>query len=355
MLMQKRRLGKTELNVSIIGFGGIKLPGVDKGIATEVLNKALDMGINFFDTATGYGDSEIRIGEAISHRRDEFFICTKSHVNTAEEMKRDIERSLTNLKTDYLDVYLLHNLRLPEQYDTVMSKGGALSALKQAKSQGIIKHIGFSSHRYRETMKLGIESGEFEVIMVAYNILNDELVDEDVMPFAKENDMGVIVMKPLAGGALASPPEDVDFEGKITTSATQALRFVLANDAVTLAIPGMTKVSEVIENAHIGDTFQQMSEDEKRQLIDAAEAVGKEFCRGCGYCLPCPDGIKIPVILRHLGYYTRYGLKDWARGRYGMVEVKASECVECGECEEKCPYELSIIEKLKQAHQLLAA
>ena len=353
--MQKRCLGKTGLNVSIIGFGGIKLPGVDRGMAMEVLNKALDMGINFFDTARGYGDSEIKIGEAISHRRNEFFICTKSHVTTAEQMKRDVEQSLTNLKTDYIDVYLLHNLRLPDQYDTVMASDGALSALKEAKSQGIIKHIGFSSHRYRETMKLGIESGEFEVIMVAYNILNDELVDEDVMPIAKENDMGVIVMKPLAGGALASPPEDVDFGGKMTVSATQALRFVLANDTVTLAIPGMTKASELIENVQVGETFQQMSEDERRELINAAEELGKEFCRGCGYCLPCPSGIKIPVILRHLGYYTRYGLKDWARGRYGMVEVNASECSECGECEEKCPYELPIIEKLEQAHQLLAA
>lgn len=353
--MQKRCLGKTGLDVSIIGFGGIKLPGVDEDMTTEVLNKALDMGINFFDTARGYGDSEIKIGKAISHRRKEYFICTKSHVKTAEQMKKEIEQSLTNLKTDYIDVYLLHSLRLPEQYETVMSSNGALSALKEAKSQGLIKHIGFSSHRYRETMKLGIESGEFEVIMVAYNILNDELVDEDVMPLAKENDMGVIVMKPLAGGALASPPEEVDFAGKITVSATQALRFVLANDAVTLAIPGMTKVSELIENVQVGNTFQQMSADEKRELIEAAEALGKEFCRGCGYCLPCPNEIKIPVILRHLGYYTKYGLKDWARGRYSMVEVKADECGECGECEDKCPYELPIIEKLKQAHQLLVA
>ena len=353
--MQIRRLGKTELKVGVIGFGGIKLPGIQQDAATEVLNKALDLKINFFDTARGYGDSEAKIGEAIGNRRNEFFISTKSGARTADQMKRDIERSLKNLKTDFIDVYLVHNLRLPEQYETVMSPSGSLSALKEAKLQGVVKHIGFSSHRYRETMKLGIESGEFEVIMVAYNILNDELVDEDILPLAKANDIGVIVMKPLAGGALAMPPEDVDFQGKIAVSATQALRFVLANDAVTLAIPGMTKVSEVIENVQVGETFQQMSVLEKQKLIEAAEELGKEFCRGCGYCLPCPNGIKIPVILRHLGYYTRYGLKDWAKGRYSMVEIKASECEECGSCEEKCPYELPIIEKLKQAHELLAA
>ncbi|MBM3240913.1 hypothetical protein FJZ31_31915 [Candidatus Poribacteria bacterium] len=157
---------------------------------------------------------------------------------------------------------------------------------------------------------------------------------------------------PVNGGERGG---DVDFQGKITVSATQALRFVLANDAVTVAIPGMTKVSEVCENVKVGETFQQMSDKEKRQLIEAAEELGKDFCRSCGYCLPCPNGIKIPVILRHLGYYMRYGLKDWAKGRYSMVEIKASECEECGKCEEKCPYELPIIEKLKQAHELLAA
>ena len=353
--MQKRILGKTGLDVGIIGFGGIKLPGVEPDAATEVLNKALDLGINFVDTARGYGDSEEKIGAAISHRREEFFISTKSPARTADQMKRDIEGSLKNLKTDFIDVYLVHNLRLPEQYETVMASGGSLSALQEAKSQGIIKHIGFSSHRYRETMKLGIESDEFEVIMVAYNILNDELVDEDVMPLAKEHDIGVIVMKPLAGGALAAPAEDVDFQGKISVSATQALRFVLANDAVTLAIPGMTKLEELDENVKVGETFQQMSAEERRQLVEAAEELGKEFCRTCGYCLPCPNDIKIPVILRHLGYYTRYGLRDWAIGRYQMVEVKASECEECGECETKCPYELPVMEMLKQAHELLAA
>jgi predicted aldo/keto reductase-like oxidoreductase len=352
--MEKRKLGKTGLMVSVIGFGGIKLPIVERDDATELLNAALDMGINFLDTARGYGDSEEKIGAAISHRRDEFYISTKSPVTTSDRMKRDIETSLKNLRTDRIDLYLCHNLRHQENYETIMGTDGALKALQDAKSQGMIDHIGFSSHRFHETMRKGILSGEFEAVMLSYNILNDELVDEEILPLAKENDLGVIIMKPLAGGALASVPSDMNL-GEVAITATQALRFVLANDAVTLAIPGMTSIRELEENVAAGETYQTLTEEEKSEMVKAAEALGKDFCRGCGYCQPCPEEIRIPIILRHAGYYSRYGLEDWARGRYRMVEVKADACVECGQCEEKCPYDLPIIQKLKEAHAMLSA
>jgi predicted aldo/keto reductase-like oxidoreductase len=351
--MKKRRLGKTDMMVSIIGFGGIKLPIVEQDDASELLNKALDMGVNFVDTARGYGDSEEKIGISVSHRRDEFFISTKSPATTAEEMKREIEKSLKKLRTDKIELYLCHNLRYPENYETVIGKNGALKALQNAKSQGIINHIGFSSHRFHETMKMGILSGEFEAVMLSYNILNDELVDEEIMPLARENDLGIIIMKPLAGGALVSVPPDMNL-GKRAITATQALRFVLANRNVTLAIPGMTNIRELEENVTAGETFDAITDVEKAELIKAAESLGKDFCRGCGYCQPCPQEVRIPIILRHLGYYLRYGLVDWAKGRYRMVEVKADSCVECGKCEEKCPYDLPIIEKLKEAHTLLS-
>lgn len=357
--MEKRRLGKTEILASVIGFGGIKLPIVEQDDATELLNKSLDMGINFVDTARGYGDSEVKIGTAISHRRDEFFISTKSPAITADKMKAEIETSLKNLRIDKIDLYLCHNLRHPESYDTVMGPDGALKALQEAKSQGMIDHIAFSSHRFHETMKAGILSGEFEAVMLSYNILNDELVDEEIIPLAKENDLGIIIMKPLAGGALASVPADVKLtSGNLANAeinATQALRFVLANDKITLAIPGMTCISELEENVAAGETFQTLTETERSDLVKAAEILGKDFCRGCGYCQPCPQDVRIPIILRHAGYYSRYGLKDWAIGRYRMVEVKADECIECGECEDKCPYDLPIIEKLKEAHAMLTA
>lgn len=354
--MEKRILGRTGLEVSIIGFGGIKLSLMEKDEAGLVLNRAVDLGINLFDTARGYGDSEEKMG-VLSKRRSEVILASKSMVTSAEEMKRDIEISLKNLQTDYIDLYLIHNLRFPEKYEEALAPGGALEALRQAQSQGMIGHTGFSCHRFLETMKEGINSGEFEVIMVSYNILNDELVDEEVLPLAHEKGMGVIAMKPLAGGALVAPGPQLKLELRdkktVNVSACEALRFVVSNQAVTAAIPGMTSVAEVEENVVVGTSFRNMPSEEIESLRSAAESLGKEFCRTCGYCQPCPQGIRIPVILRHLGYYKRYGLETWARQRYGMVEVKPDECKECGECEEKCPYNLPVMSMLKEAHELL--
>ena len=352
--MLRRRLGKTGLMVSVIGFGGIKLPLVDKPTVHEVLNRALDLGINFFDTARAYGDSEEKIGWAIGERRDEFYVSTKSTALTAREMERDIERSLESLRTDHIDVYLCHNLRHPGDYDRAMGRGGAMEALREAKEEGVIGHIGFSCHRFHETMERGIRSGVFEAIMVSYNILNDELVDERVLPLAKELDVGVIAMKPLAGGALAAPPPRLKACARMPITAEQALRFALANEAVDVAIPGMMRVWEVEENVRVGEAFPSMPEEERRELVEAAEALGKGFCRGCGYCQPCPQGIRIPIILRQSAYCKNYGLVEWARGRYRMVEVKADACQGCGQCKERCPYGLDVPEMLKEAQRLLS-
>ena len=351
----KRRLGRTNLMVSIIGFGAIKLPLIDKKTASDILNRALDLGINFIDTARAYGDSEEKIGLTISDRRNEFYISTKSTARTYREMKKDIETSLKNLRTDHIDLYLCHNLRYQNDYEKVMSPNGALRALKEAKEEGIIGHIGFSCHRFHETMEKGIRSGEFEAIMVSYNILNDELVEESILPLAKEMDVGVIAMKPLAGGFLAAPPPELAEKTRIPINVETALRFILSNNAVTTAIPGMMKLEEVEENAYIGENFTKMSEDEMKALREAIESSIREFCRGCGYCQPCPQEIRIPIILRQLAYYKYYGLKEWAKWRYKMVEVKADSCIECKQCVEKCPYGLNIPEMLKEAHRLLSS
>jgi len=351
--MIKRRLGKTNLMVSIIGFGAIKLPQVNFETSNKILNKALDLGINFIDTARSYGDSEEKIGSAISDRRNEFYISTKSSALTYEDAKRDIETSLKNLKTDYINLYLCHNPNRPEKFEKVIGPDGALKALKEAREDGVIGHIGFSCHRYHETMEKGILSGEFEVIMVSYNLLNDEFNEGRILPLAKKMDVGVIAMKPLAGGFLAAPPPDLLKKSGIPISAETALRFVLSNEAVTTAIPGMMRIEEVEENARIGENFTPLSEDERSFLREAVESMSKEFCRGCYYCQPCPQGILIPIILRQLAYYKYYGLREWAKGRYVMVEVKADSCIKCGQCVEKCPYNLNIPEMLAEAHSLL--
>jgi len=351
--MMKKRLGKTGLKVSIVGFGAIKLPLLDEESSTRLLNRALDLGINFFDTARIYGDSEQKIGKALSERRDEFYISTKSGARAAKGMEKDIQTSLKNLHTDHIDLYMCHSLSDVESYERVMGQGGVIEALKKAKREGLIDHIGFSCHRSHETMELGIKSGVFEVIMVSYNVLNDELVDERIMPLAKELDVGIVVMKPFAGGLLANPPPTFKKQCPFLT-AEKALRFILANPCVDTVIPGMKSVEELEANVRVGETFPTMSKTEKAELVKAVGALGKEFCRACGYCLPCPQRIRIPMILRFLSYFKCYGLVKWARARYSMEAVKADACIECRQCIEKCPYGLDVPTMLKEAHKLLS-
>jgi len=356
--MEKRTLGRTGLEVSAIGLGGIKFDGISEEAVAELVNRAIDKGINLIDTARVYDHSERRIGEALKGRRDEVILSSKTQALSADEMRREIEASLRDLQTDYIDIYKTHNLRLPDDYDRATASGGALEALEKARDEGLIRHIGISCHRYHDTLERAILSGRFDLIMVAYNVLNDELMDERIMPLAKEHGLGTLIMKPLGGGVLGAPPEALQIEdasgGARALTVADAIGFVLASPHVDCAVVGMTSVEELEQDVAAAEQAAQFTPERAAALTEAAEAFGKDFCRGCGYCLPCPEGIIIPVILRHLFYFKTYGLEEWAKGRYRMVEVKADNCVACEECMEKCPYDLKIPELLEEAHELLS-
>ena len=352
--MQKRKLGRTGLEVSIIGFGGIKLPHVQKDNAVRIINRSLDLGINFIDTARNYGDSEEKIGTVLKDRRAECFIATKTDKREASSLMRDLEASLRNLRTDRIDLYQLHTVSDSETYAEVMSAGGALEGAKKAKAQGKIGHIGVTMHRDIETMKAAIRSGEFETIMVACSILDQEGVGEEILPMAKEHDMGVIIMKPLSGGLL-SLPEYERGESEKDPIASGSLRYMVSNENVTLVIPGMTNMREVDENASVGD-MPMMTEDEATALLKSIGKLRKEYrygqvCLRCGYCQPCPQGIIIPTVFRALDIYRSYpdNLKHMGLRLYASLEVKADECEECEQCVEKCPAGLNIPEMLKEA------
>jgi len=357
--MKHRRLGKTGLEVSVVGFGAIKLPQVSEEEAVEMLNRALDLGMNFVDTARNYKDSEHKIGVALSGRRSEFYLATKTAGRDAESAKRDLEESLKQLRTDYIDLYQLHSVSEPETYKQVMSKGGALEAMKEAREQGIVRHIGITIHRSISNMKAAIQSGEFETIMVAYSPLDQENVEKEILPMAQEHDLGVIIMKPLSGGHLKSgddenaPRPDPIVQG--------ALRFIISNDAVSVVIPGMMSVAHVEDNAAVGD-MEPMTDEEKDELIKAIGKLGKSFrygqvCLRCGYCLPCKVGIDIPTVFRAYDMYREYPapVKEEGLALYASLEVKPDECVECGECAEKCPAGIPIPERLKEVVEAMGS
>ena len=358
--MQKRILGGTGLDVSIIGFGAIKLPGVQRDDAVRIINRALDLGVNYIDTARNYRDSEEKIGLVLKDRRSECFIATKTTARDAGGLMKDLETSLRELQTDKIDVYQLHTVSDSDTYRRVMAPGGALEGAKKAKAQGKIDHIGITIHRDLETMKAAIKSDEFETIMVAYSSLDQEGVGEEILPMAKERDMGVVIMKPLSGGLLCLPEHEREKLGR-DPIAFGSLRFIVANENVTLAIPGMTNMREVEENASVGD-MPEMSEDEMTELLKSIGNLQKEYrygqvCLRCGYCQPCPQGIVIPTAFRALDMYRSYpeNLKYLGVELYASLEVKADACEECEQCLEKCPAGLNIPQMLKEVVEIFAA
>jgi len=332
--MQYRTLGKTGLEVSVIGFGGIPLQRTSFEEGRDSIVKAEELGINFIDTARAYTVSEEYIGKALAGRRDQWIIATKSMSRSKESMMKDIEISLENLKTDYIDLYQVHNIRTIEEYHEIFREDGAYSALVECKEKGKIGHIGFTSHN-KEMLQKAIESGKFESIMYPYNIVENQ--GKEAFERAKEFNIGVVAMKPLAGGAIA--------DGAL------ALKYIMENDNVTCAIPGMANLKEVIENAAAGEKYQPLTDEEKVIASNITKELGTQFCRRCGYCAPCPMGIDLPTMFILEGYKERYALGQWAKDRYFSQKARAKDCIECGECEVRCPYDLPIREMLKKVRQ----
>ena len=323
-------LGKTGLKISRVGFGGIPIQKVDGDGAKKLMQAVVDSGINFIDTARAYTVSEELIGEALVGMREKFVIATKSMARTADAMQADIETSLKNLKTDYIDIYQIHNVTM-EQLKVVCGEGGALEALNQAKADGKIGHIGLTAHSL-EVFEYAASLDWVETLMFPYNIV--ETQGEEIIKKCKKNNVGFICMKPLAGGALEN--------------AGLAMRFIAANDDVTVIIPGMCNETEVEVNVSAVCDKSPLGSDELAEIERIRRELGTNFCRRCNYCQPCAAGINISGVFLFGGYLERYGLEDWARARYATLPNKASACIECGACETRCPYNLPIREMLKK-------
>lgn len=331
--MEYVTLGKTGLRVSRVGLGGIPIQRVDEGAAVRLLDAVEAAGINYIDTARGYSVSEERLGKALEGRREKFVLATKTMSRDREGMARDIETSLRNLRTDYIDLYQIHNPSL-KQLEQVCAPGGALEALEEARAAGKIGHLGLTAHA-PEVFQRALELDWVETVMFPYNIVESQ--GTELIEQARKQGVGFINMKSLGGGAI----ED----------AKLALRFAAANPNVDIVLPGMFRPEEVEENAAAVAGASPLTEEELARVEQIRRELGTNFCRRCNYCAPCTVGISIPNAFLFHGYLSRYGLAEWAKGRYAALEAKAGDCVECGACEERCPYHLPIREMLKKVAQ----
>ena len=330
--MEYTNLGNTGLKVSRLGFGGIPIQRITQEEATALIRKLPEYGINYIDTARGYTVSEEYLGIAMEGIRDKFVLATKSMARTREAMEKDIETSLKNLRTDHIDLYQVHNAP-PAQMKIVTGEGGALEALLEAKAAGKIGHIGITAHEIG-TFEMGLEMDWVETIMFPYNFV--ELQAADLIRKCDEKGKGFICMKPLAGGAIENAP--------------LAMRFIASNKDITVNIPGMANEDELKQNVAAACDPAPLSEDDLKEVQNIRDTLGNQFCRRCNYCQPCTMGINISFCFTINGYLTRYGLKDYAIGRYKGMAVEPNACIECGMCESRCPYHLPIIEMLKDVY-----
>ncbi len=370
IIVQKRRLGRTGLQVSVIGFGGIPIIALSRKEAEKVVRYAYEKGINYFDTARAYGDSEDKMGAALKDVRDDVVIATKTHQRTKEDAARaGLKQSLRNLQTDRIDIVQLHGIDSEEMLEKALGSEGSLAALEEAKKEGKIDFIGLSGHNPYVLQK-AIETGKFDTVLVPLNVL-DRRFSEKLIPLAKESDVGVVIMKPLGGcgaplqypqwGArfLGKPEQDWPDPSEFVAHfgkdgferAERSLRFVLAHDIVTI-IPGLRSTEQVDYAVEVGEDFDRLTAEEKK-FYRFGELPPEPFCRECRLCMPCPDGVEIPMILRWDTYYTFYNIREWTREQYPKLRTRVNSCTECGQCEEKCPYNLPVVNMLKEAEKRL--
>jgi len=375
--MEYSTFGKSGYKVSKLGFGAMRLPMkeiggkncVDDDKAVPMMQKAFELGVNYIDTAPYYCDSlsEVSVGKAIKGWRDKVYVSTKNPIEdiSGDNWKKRLERSLKQLDTDYIDFYHFWGIGL-SGFKTWHDKGGPVEAARKAKEEGLIRHISFSFHDDAKNMPEIIDSGLFESVLVQYNLLDRS--NEENLEYAKSKGLGVVVMGPVGGGKLGAPSEVIKnlLKSKPKSSAEAAMRFVLANDNVNIALSGMSTMEQVIENAEIASRTGHLTEDEWNRATEMMEENHKLaglYCTSCNYCMPCPENINIPHLFGIMNNHRVYEITDFAKAQYkecvegtGWVKsASAADCTECGTCESKCPQKLPIIEQLKETHAVMTS
>ena len=323
-------LGKTGMEVKRLGFGGIPIQRVDERQAVETVIHAIQRGVDFIDTSRAYTTSERRIGMALRESGKEVILATKSLEQSADAVRRDVEESLQELGREKIEIYQCHFVKDFEAYHRVTSRGGALEGLLKAREEGLIEHVGITSHNL-DVLERAIDDGLFETIMVCYSFLEPK-AEKTVIPRALAGDIGVIVMKAFSGGAIGN--------------ARLAIKYALALGG-TVVIPGVENREIFDENWEIFLGNLTLDRKERQQIEAIQSEFDKQFCRRCDYCQPCPEGISIQHILGIKSIVKRMGSECLYGGWIKDGIDAARNCTGCGACMERCPYELPIPELIR--------
>ncbi len=321
-------LGKTGITVNKNGFGALPIQRDDFKTATAILQKAFSSGIDFYDTAHSYSDSEEKIGIALSHVREKIIIATKTPAKNAEDFWKDLEASLSRMKTDYIDIFQFHNPNFcPKPGDGT----GLYEAMVKAKSQGKIRHIGITNHRLA-IAKEAVLSGLYETLQFPFNYLSS-VEDKAIIELCAEKNVGFICMKALSGGL-------------ITNSKTAYAYLNLFENV--LPIWGVQHEYELDEFLSYQENPPAFDAEIEAIIESDKKSLAGEFCRGCGYCMPCPVGIEINTSARMSLLLRRAPQKVHLSEEWQIKMNKIDDCVNCGKCKSQCPYGLDIPNLLKR-------
>ena len=331
--MDKVILGKTGIEVNKNGFGALPIQRITKAEAVYILQKAFYNGINYFDTARAYTDSEEKIGAAFSYIRDKLIISTKTAAKTGEGLKKDLEESLRMLQTDYIDIYQFHN---PDFCPRPGDGTGLYEAALEAKRQGKIRHICITNHRI-PLAKEAIESGLYETLQFPFSYLAAE-TDLELVDACKKADMGFIAMKALSGGLIQN------------SACTYAFMAQAQFDHVA-PIWGIQRESELDEFLSYQVCPPSLTGELKEVMEKDRKELSGDFCRGCGYCMPCPAGIEINNCARMGLLLRRSPQASWLSAEWQEKMKKIEECKHCGQCMKKCPYSLNTPELLAKNYE----
>ncbi len=324
-------LGRTGLQVHRLGLGGIPIQRVKETEAVEAILHAVRLGIDFIDTSRAYTNSERRIGLALKQTEKRVILSSKSYGRTSEEIRADLEISLKELQRDHIELYQCHFVKDQADYQKVTCSGGALDGLKKAKEEGLIGHIGLSSHNM-DVLDRCLDDGCFDAIMVCFSFL-EPLAREKIIPNAMEKNIGVMAMKPFSGGWIEN--------------AKLALKYALSQPGI-LVVGGGEYKELIDENWRVFQEGDPLSEEEKREIEETQKRYEKVFCRRCDYCQPCSEEIPIQMILNLRSMVKRLGKKILEEGLQKEFVDKARNCTECGVCATRCPYELPIPDLIRE-------
>jgi predicted aldo/keto reductase-like oxidoreductase len=329
--MSRMVLGNTGIEAERLGFGGIPIQRVSESEAIEVVLYALEKGMDFIDTSRMYTTSETRIGKALKQSAKKAAVATKSFNRSADGIQRDVEKSLKELQLDYIDLYQCHGISNDEEYRLVTSKDGALSGLLKAKEQGLIGHIGITGHSI-DLLEKVVDDGLFETIMICLSFLEPAAM-ERLIPKAREKHIGMIAMKPFSGGVIEAPEV--------------ALKWVLSVPDV-LVLAGVEAKKLIDQNWSIFQGSYELTAAELKEIQAISKEFEKIFCRRCDYCLPCSAEIPIQFVLGVRSLVKRAGPGIIKTPMFAKMAEQAGKCTECGDCMERCPYDLPIPDIIKE-------